>query len=85
ESIYAFAALAFLNSPLFLVQSLLPPSVKKHHERDFITRKKAKTALAMTTDGTHAKFLYPILKQLDLKSIDWNLVASLCFPRPTSA
>ncbi|KAI9825235.1 MAG: hypothetical protein M1832_001269 [Thelocarpon impressellum] len=29
----------------------------------------------MPTDGAHAKFLYTILKQLDLKSIDWNAVA----------
>ncbi|RHZ72353.1 hypothetical protein CDV55_105384 [Aspergillus turcosus] len=31
---------------------------------------------AMPTDGPTAKFLYTIIKQLDLKSIDWNLVAS---------
>ncbi|KAL4889942.1 hypothetical protein BDV59DRAFT_204751 [Aspergillus ambiguus] len=31
---------------------------------------------AMPTDGPTAKFLYAIIKQLDLKSIDWNLVAS---------
>ncbi|KAI9828887.1 MAG: hypothetical protein M1819_006502 [Sarea resinae] len=30
----------------------------------------------MPTDGATAKFLYTILKQLDLKCIDWNLVAS---------
>ncbi|ODH45936.1 hypothetical protein GX48_07977 [Paracoccidioides brasiliensis] len=35
--------------------------------------KRSKTMLA---DGQTAKFLYTILKQLDLKSIDWNLVAS---------
>ncbi|KAL8827351.1 MAG: hypothetical protein Q9191_003243 [Dirinaria sp. TL-2023a] len=29
----------------------------------------------MPTDGAIAKFLYTILKQLDLKSIDWNEVA----------
>ncbi|KAK9590635.1 hypothetical protein V6Z92_003731 [Aspergillus fumigatus] len=31
---------------------------------------------AMPTDSPTAKFLYTIIKQLDLKSIDWNLVAS---------
>ncbi|KKK18712.1 hypothetical protein ARAM_001217 [Aspergillus rambellii] len=31
---------------------------------------------AMPTDGPTAKFLYTIIKQLDLKCIDWNLVAS---------
>ncbi|KAL2812114.1 hypothetical protein BJX63DRAFT_432925 [Aspergillus granulosus] len=31
---------------------------------------------AMPTDSPTAKFLYTILKQLDLKGIDWNLVAS---------
>ncbi|OJJ43239.1 hypothetical protein ASPZODRAFT_146262 [Penicilliopsis zonata CBS 506.65] len=31
---------------------------------------------AMPTDGPTARFLYTIIKQLDLKSIDWNLVAS---------
>ncbi|KAF9886627.1 hypothetical protein FE257_011267 [Aspergillus nanangensis] len=31
---------------------------------------------AMPTDGPTAKFLYTIIKQLDLKSIDWSLVAS---------
>ncbi|KLJ06313.1 hypothetical protein EMPG_10297 [Blastomyces silverae] len=35
--------------------------------------KRSKT---MSADGHTAKFLYTILKQLDLKSIDWNLVAS---------
>ncbi|KAI9671190.1 MAG: hypothetical protein M1817_003697 [Caeruleum heppii] len=30
----------------------------------------------MPTDSAHAKFLYTIIKQLDLKSIDWNSVAS---------
>ncbi|KAK2805117.1 hypothetical protein FQN50_006362 [Emmonsiellopsis sp. PD_5] len=35
--------------------------------------KRSKT---MPADGQTAKFLYTILKQLDLKSIDWNLVAS---------
>ncbi|GAD97997.1 predicted protein [Paecilomyces variotii No. 5] len=30
----------------------------------------------MPADGQTAKFLYTIIKQLDLKSIDWNLVAS---------
>ncbi|BDD55857.1 hypothetical protein MPDQ_004873 [Monascus purpureus] len=30
----------------------------------------------MPTDGPTCKFLYTIMKQLDLKSIDWNLVAS---------
>ncbi|OJD15669.1 hypothetical protein AJ78_04087 [Emergomyces pasteurianus Ep9510] len=30
----------------------------------------------MPADGQTAKFLYTMLKQLDLKSIDWNLVAS---------
>ncbi|THC94574.1 hypothetical protein EYZ11_005934 [Aspergillus tanneri] len=30
----------------------------------------------MPTDSPTAKFLYTIIKQLDLKSIDWNLVAS---------
>ncbi|KAL1959474.1 hypothetical protein VTO42DRAFT_1919 [Malbranchea cinnamomea] len=37
------------------------------------TVKRSKT---MPADGQTAKFLYTILKQLDLKSIDWNLVAS---------
>ncbi|RMJ27905.1 hypothetical protein PHISP_01248 [Aspergillus sp. HF37] len=31
---------------------------------------------AMPTDGPTAKFLYAIIKQLDLKSIDWNAVAA---------
>ncbi|KAE8356633.1 hypothetical protein BDV28DRAFT_144958 [Aspergillus coremiiformis] len=31
---------------------------------------------AMPTDGPTVKFLYTIIKQLDLKSIDWNLVAT---------
>ncbi|KAF7588790.1 hypothetical protein BBP40_005221 [Aspergillus hancockii] len=31
---------------------------------------------AMPTDGPTVKFLYTIIKQLDLKSIDWSLVAS---------
>ncbi|KAB8265661.1 hypothetical protein BDV32DRAFT_144182 [Aspergillus pseudonomiae] len=31
---------------------------------------------AMPTDGPTVKFLYTIIKQLDLKSIDWGLVAS---------
>ncbi|OJD27633.1 hypothetical protein ACJ73_00966 [Blastomyces percursus] len=35
--------------------------------------KRSKT---MPADGHTARFLYTILKQLDLKSIDWNLVAS---------
>ncbi|PGH33817.1 hypothetical protein GX50_03386 [[Emmonsia] crescens] len=35
--------------------------------------KRSKT---MPADGQTAKFLYTILKQLDLKLIDWNLVAS---------
>ncbi|KAK2766232.1 hypothetical protein FQN54_007748 [Arachnomyces sp. PD_36] len=30
----------------------------------------------MPADGQTAKFLYTILKQLDMKSVDWNLVAS---------
>ncbi|KAI9763016.1 MAG: hypothetical protein M4579_000079 [Chaenotheca gracillima] len=30
----------------------------------------------MPSDQAHAKFLYTILKQLDLKSIDWSVVAS---------
>ncbi|KAK2830993.1 hypothetical protein FQN49_007108 [Arthroderma sp. PD_2] len=37
------------------------------------TIKRSKT---MPADGQTTKFLYTILKQLDLKSIDWNLVAS---------
>ncbi|DAA77065.1 TPA_exp: Uncharacterized protein A8136_6831 [Trichophyton benhamiae CBS 112371] len=37
------------------------------------TVKRGKT---MPADGQTTKFLYTILKQLDLKSIDWNLVAS---------
>ncbi|EFR00824.1 hypothetical protein MGYG_03828 [Nannizzia gypsea CBS 118893] len=37
------------------------------------TVKRSKT---MPADGQTTKFLYTILKQLDLKSIDWNLVAS---------
>ncbi|KAM5456401.1 hypothetical protein MaudCBS49596_001424 [Microsporum audouinii] len=35
--------------------------------------KRSKT---MPADGQTTKFLYTILKQLDLKSIDWSLVAS---------
>ncbi|KAE8381082.1 hypothetical protein BDV26DRAFT_289782 [Aspergillus bertholletiae] len=31
---------------------------------------------AMPTDGPTVKFLYTIIKQLDLKSIDWGLVAN---------
>ncbi|KAB8233472.1 hypothetical protein ETB97_000691 [Aspergillus alliaceus] len=31
---------------------------------------------AMPTDGPTVKFLYTIIKQLDLKSIDWSLVAN---------
>ncbi|KAK1143421.1 hypothetical protein N8T08_006749 [Aspergillus melleus] len=31
---------------------------------------------AMPTDGPTVKFLYTIIKQLDLKAIDWNVVAS---------
>ncbi|PKY04732.1 hypothetical protein P168DRAFT_317782 [Aspergillus campestris IBT 28561] len=31
---------------------------------------------AMPTDGPTPKFLYTIIKQLDLRSIDWSLVAS---------
>ncbi|KAE8152425.1 hypothetical protein BDV25DRAFT_137874 [Aspergillus avenaceus] len=31
---------------------------------------------AMPTDGPTAKFLYAIIKQLDLKSIDWSAVAA---------
>ncbi|EEP79281.1 predicted protein [Uncinocarpus reesii 1704] len=37
------------------------------------TLKRSKT---LPADGQTTKFLYTILKQLDLKSIDWNLVAS---------
>ncbi|KAL1984475.1 hypothetical protein VTN96DRAFT_9074 [Rasamsonia emersonii] len=37
------------------------------------TLRRSKT---MPADGQTAKFLYTILKQLDLKSVDWNLVAS---------
>ncbi|KZF20565.1 hypothetical protein L228DRAFT_249321 [Xylona heveae TC161] len=37
------------------------------------TLRRSKT---MPTDGPTAKFLYTILKQLDLKSIDWSAVAS---------
>ncbi|KAI9785469.1 MAG: hypothetical protein M1839_009210 [Geoglossum umbratile] len=59
------------------MNSLLPSSGENAFQTEtLVTRKKAKTALAMPTDGAHAKFLYTILKQLDLKSIDWNLVAS---------
>ncbi|PWY86899.1 hypothetical protein BO70DRAFT_333515 [Aspergillus heteromorphus CBS 117.55] len=36
----------------------------------------ARRSKAMPTDGPTAKFLYTIIKQLDLKSIDWSLVAS---------
>ncbi|EAS30782.1 uncharacterized protein CIMG_06261 [Coccidioides immitis RS] len=37
------------------------------------TLKRSKT---LPADGQTTKFLYTILKQLDLKSVDWNLVAS---------
>ncbi|PYH99937.1 hypothetical protein BO71DRAFT_288306, partial [Aspergillus ellipticus CBS 707.79] len=36
----------------------------------------ARRSKAMPTDGPTPRFLYTIIKQLDLKSIDWNLVAS---------
>ncbi|KAE8140746.1 hypothetical protein BDV38DRAFT_279720 [Aspergillus pseudotamarii] len=36
----------------------------------------ARRSKAMPTDGPTVKFLYTIIKQLDLKSIDWGLVAN---------
>ncbi|KAJ5623928.1 hypothetical protein N7510_000237 [Penicillium lagena] len=41
-----------------------------------MTSSAVKRGKAMETEGPTPKFLYAILKQLDLKSVDWNLVAS---------
>ncbi|PYH77539.1 hypothetical protein BO82DRAFT_245996, partial [Aspergillus uvarum CBS 121591] len=35
-----------------------------------------KRGKAVPTDTPASKFLYAILKQLDLRSVDWNLVAT---------